>query len=155
MSSASCRCIRGTTCRRAAASSSGSRTRRNGRASNGRARHEVDRRGSYRDRAGREVSWRRSIDPAVHPNAGQRPYGRRLRRRSQGIERAEAGGDPDGMVRGVERRPLAETRLFVLTLIVGGLSGLAAVFFHRTIDLINNDLLTPALAHGLPARGIW
>src|SRR5438093_10249551 len=44
----------------------------------------------------------------------------------------------------------SETRvLFVLTLIVGGLSGLAAVAFHRSIDLVYDRVLAPLLA--LPA----
>src|SRR5882672_10611651 len=44
----------------------------------------------------------------------------------------------------------SETRiLFVLTLIVGGLSGLAAVVFHRSIDLVYDRVLAPLLA--LPA----
>jgi CIC family chloride channel protein len=41
----------------------------------------------------------------------------------------------------------SETRiLFVLTLVVGGLSGLAAVAFHLSIDLVNDRLLAPLLA---------
>jgi len=44
----------------------------------------------------------------------------------------------------------SETRvLFVLTLIVGGLSGLAAVAFHRSIDVVNERVLVPLLR--LPA----
>jgi chloride channel protein, CIC family len=41
----------------------------------------------------------------------------------------------------------SETRvLFVLTLITGGLSGLAAVAFHRSIDIVNERVLVPLLA---------
>jgi len=41
----------------------------------------------------------------------------------------------------------SETRdLFALTLLVGALSGLAAVAFHRSIDLINDRALAPLLA---------
>jgi CIC family chloride channel protein len=41
----------------------------------------------------------------------------------------------------------SETRvLFVLTVIVGGLSGLAAVAFHRSIDIVNERVLVPLLA---------
>jgi CIC family chloride channel protein len=36
--------------------------------------------------------------------------------------------------------------LFTLTVIVGGLSGIAAVGFHRSIDLLDNRLLEPILA---------
>jgi CIC family chloride channel protein len=41
-----------------------------------------------------------------------------------------------------------ETRtLFALTLIVGGLSGLAAVAFHKSIDFLNDHLLAGLLTH--------
>jgi chloride channel protein, CIC family len=47
----------------------------------------------------------------------------------------------------------SETRvLFVLTVIVGGLSGLAAVAFHRSIDLVNDRVLAPLLALPAPER---
>ena len=42
--------------------------------------------------------------------------------------------------------------LFTLTVIVGGLGGLAAVGFHRSIDLINDRLLEPVLATPLVER---
>jgi CIC family chloride channel protein len=45
-------------------------------------------------------------------------------------------------------QPERETRtLFVLTLIVGCLSGLAAVAFHQSIDLIHEHVLMPLLGH--------
>jgi CIC family chloride channel protein len=42
--------------------------------------------------------------------------------------------------------------LFTLTVIVGGVSGLAAVAFHQSIDILNDRLLDPILATSLATR---
>jgi chloride channel protein, CIC family len=42
--------------------------------------------------------------------------------------------------------------LFTLTVIAGGLSGLAAVAFHQSIDILNERLLDPILAKSFPTR---
>src|SRR5215470_13130420 len=42
--------------------------------------------------------------------------------------------------------------LFTLTVVAGGLSGLAAVAFHQPIDILNDRLLDPILAKSLATR---
>src|SRR5436190_7666759 len=44
--------------------------------------------------------------------------------------------------------------LFTLTVVVGCLSGVAAVGFHQSIDLINDRVLAPVLAMPLRQRAV-
>src|SRR5262249_9609159 len=70
-------------------------------------RDEVDRCRRHCARARREVSGARSADAALHRPPRARAGARRLRRRPEEIERAEARGDPDGLVRAVQGRGMS------------------------------------------------
>jgi chloride channel protein, CIC family len=52
-------------------------------------------------------------------------------------------------------RPSENQFLFVLTVAVGILSGLAAVAFHSCIDLIDSHVLAPAAARPAAERALW
>jgi len=45
--------------------------------------------------------------------------------------------------------------LFTLTVIVGGLGGVAAVAFHEAIDLLDGRLVAPVAAHSFVVRALW
>ena len=51
---------------------------------------------------------RRSADGAIHRSARESAGARRVRRRSEGVERAQARGHPDGLVRRMEGKPVGE-----------------------------------------------
>ncbi|HUL72625.1 MAG TPA: chloride channel protein [Vicinamibacterales bacterium] len=56
---------------------------------------------------------------------------------------------------GAGRSQTSQTRvLFILTVVVGALSGLAAVAFHLSIDVVNDHLLAPVLARSLVGRTV-
>ena len=64
--------------------------------------------------------------------------------------------NPTGAERLWRRWQQSDNRLlFVLTVALGILSGLAAVAFHTSIDFVEAHLLAPALAHSAGARAAW
>src|SRR5262249_29808143 len=68
--------------------------------------------GGHRRRARRKISRPRSADDSVHRSARPRPRTRRLQGRSESLEGAEARGDPDGLVRGVQGRAMTAGGIF-------------------------------------------
>src|SRR6516165_4238317 len=71
----------------------------------------MDRRRGHRHRALREVSGGRSADDPVHRSPRTRACARRIRRRPEDVERAEARSDSDGLARGMEGHAGAVSRL--------------------------------------------
>src|SRR5216683_131217 len=66
----------------------------------------MDRLGRHRHRARRQISRRRSADDPLHRSARPRHEARRVRRRPEDVERVEARGHSDGMVRGIQGRAM-------------------------------------------------
>src|SRR3954468_18372145 len=66
----------------------------------------MDRLRRHRHRARRKVPGRRSVDDSLHRSARPRARAREFRRRPEVVERVEARGNPDGVVRGVQGRAM-------------------------------------------------
>src|SRR5581483_2885710 len=69
------------------------------------------RRGDWHGPGG-QTPGRRPADAAVHRPPAARARAQRVRRRSPGVERVEARGDPDGLVRGMEGSAVMSAGIF-------------------------------------------
>src|SRR5216683_4581530 len=66
----------------------------------------MDRLGRHRHRARRQISGPRPADDPLHRSARPRHAARRVRRRPEDVERVEARGHSDGVVRGIQGRAM-------------------------------------------------